>query len=152
MMGDFETKSMGLTPDQVLNYFIFFLFMCLMSIVLLNLLVGIAVSDIKMVLDEADIRQITLRILFVLRIEASLAPIARRFDFVRQIMNLEKYENDSWLIIKLNMIKSKFFRLLTTNEANINLADPQKRLEDKLNQLVSNDEQGAQEIEKMFKR
>lgn len=152
VMGDFETDSMGLSAGQILNYFNFFLFICLMCIVLLNLLVGIAVSDIKLVLDEADIRQITLRIIFVLTIESSIAPLANRFEFVRSIMNFEQYETDSWIIVKTNGIKSKLCDMLMANEANINLADPQQRLEDKLTQLLIKDEQGTQGIEKLFKR
>ena len=57
--GEIDTGKMLLMDmDDVshnyINYIIYFLFIGVMSTILLNLFVGIAVSDIKMVLDEVN--------------------------------------------------------------------------------------------------
>jgi len=62
VLGDFETISMGLFPHEFINFFVYILFLFLMCIIMLNLFVGIAVSDIGVVLNEADIRHLTLKV------------------------------------------------------------------------------------------
>ena len=53
VLGDFSTDTMSL--DSWINYFIYLLFVCIMSIVMLNLFIGIAVSDINLCLNEVNI-------------------------------------------------------------------------------------------------
>ena len=67
MMGDFQTSEMGVENSYV-NYFLYVAFIGVMSIIVLNLFVGIAVGEIKQTLDEADIQQISMRIVFVLKV------------------------------------------------------------------------------------
>ena len=67
MMGDFQTSEMGVENSYV-NYFLYVAFIGIMSIIVLNLFVGIAVGEIKQTLDEADIQQISMRIVFVLKV------------------------------------------------------------------------------------
>lgn len=63
VLGDFETIRMGLTQNgEFINHLVYITFLMLMCIIMLNLFVGIAVSDIKVVLDEADISHITLKV------------------------------------------------------------------------------------------
>ena len=67
MMGDFQTNKMGVS-DSIINYFLYVTFICVMSVIILNLFVGIAVGEIKQTLDEADIQQISMRIVYLLKV------------------------------------------------------------------------------------
>ena len=67
MMGDLQSEEMGLDSSYI-NYVLYLLFICIMSIIILNLFVGIAVGEINTTLDEADIQQISMRIIFVLKV------------------------------------------------------------------------------------
>ena len=67
MMGDFQTHQMG-ADDSVTNYILYIAFICIMSVIILNLFVGIAVGEIKQTLDEADIQQISMRIVYLLKV------------------------------------------------------------------------------------
>ena len=71
MMGDFQTSEMGVENSYV-NYFLYVAFIGVMSIIVLNLFVGIAVGEIKQTLDEADIQQISMRIVFVLKVTLNI--------------------------------------------------------------------------------
>lgn len=78
VVGELETNKMGLLNSQdsmitLPNYFIYSLFIGLMCIIMLNLFVGIAVGEIKTVLDEADIQQTSLRIMFVLKVQSAVS-------------------------------------------------------------------------------
>jgi hypothetical protein len=64
---NFKTAEMGVENSMV-NYFLYVAFIGIMSIIILNLFVGIAVGEIKQTLDEADIQQISMRIVFVLKV------------------------------------------------------------------------------------
>ena len=77
VVGELETNRMGLLnhDDNMVtlpNYIIYFLFIGLMCVIMLNLFVGIAVGEIKTVLDEADIQQTSLRIMFVLKVQSAV--------------------------------------------------------------------------------
>lgn len=71
---DFELVK---TADAM-NYIILFLFMIIIHVVIYNLFVGIAVSDINAVLGEADVRFLSLRIIFALQIQSIIDPFCRR--------------------------------------------------------------------------
>lgn len=78
VVGELETNRMGLLDNNdpmitLPNYIIYFLFIGLMCVIMLNLFVGIAVGEIKTVLDEADIQQTSLRIMFVLKIQSAVS-------------------------------------------------------------------------------
>ena len=78
VVGELETNKMGLLHSQdsmitLPNYLIYSLFIGLMCIIMLNLFVGIAVGEIKTVLDEADIQQTSLRIMFVLKVQSAVS-------------------------------------------------------------------------------
>lgn len=67
MMGDFQTHRMGVN-DSVINYVLYVTFIAVMSVIILNLFVGIAVGEIRQTLDEADIQQISMRIVYLLKV------------------------------------------------------------------------------------
>ena len=67
MLGNFNNDEMGL-KNSILNYALYLSFICIMCIIILNLLVGIAVGELTKTLYTADIQQISMRILFVLKV------------------------------------------------------------------------------------
>lgn len=98
---------------------------------------GIAVGEIKTVLDEADIQQISMRIIFVLKVQETL----KRFNKIACLKCLDishqsyNYKNE----FKFIKTKDRFFafmrRKFASIEPSIKLVDPIKRLEDNLNEL-----------------
>ncbi|XP_077974410.1 uncharacterized protein LOC120329316 isoform X2 [Styela clava] len=91
MIGEFEYDGLFNTQftstdynDQVeydgISYTIFFLFMVIMSIIIMNLLVGLAVDDIKEVQDHAKLERLAMQVKLVLDVEYTMPqPIRRRF-------------------------------------------------------------------------
>ena len=135
VIGELDTSKMGLDDeDAIPNLIIYFLFIGLMCTILLNLFVGIAVDDIKTILDEADIQLISMQIRYVLRIQKAIQPINNYFSFSKKILNMNfKIYNDKTdnKLLKLSNIVTKRLNCFAIKEDQIilNLADPNKRLE-----------------------
>jgi hypothetical protein len=134
VIGELDSSKMGLTDnsESLPNFIIYLLFIILMCTILINLFVGIAVGEIKTVLDEADIQQISMRIMFVLKIQSAVNPFQRTWIWPLFDMSYTKYNINE---------KSSFTRLteriwlgavktFSPKEPAIILQDPQKRLED----------------------
>ena len=67
MSGEYEYSDIffgdeGKVPFPTITYFLFVVFFFLMSIVTLNLLVGLTVDDIKEFLDEAEFKNLKLKV------------------------------------------------------------------------------------------
>ena len=137
--GEFETDKMGMDTDFFLNYFIYFLFVTLMFVIMLNLFVGIAVGEIKTVLDEASIQRISMRISFVLKIQSAVDPFSRRLNCLNNLFNMTfesyTYENDLRLVIWIDKVYQRVLNILYDTEQEIILADPQKRLEEQFSTM-----------------
>jgi hypothetical protein len=140
VVGELETSEMGLYENSLANYVLYFLFISLMCVIVLNLFVGIAVGEIKTVLDEAHIQQSSMRIIFVLKVQETIGqinvlkrPVCRRFFNMRY--KAYDYGKENSLVKS----KDKVFMFLrdkfASREPEIKLADPQKRLEDSLLEL-----------------
>ena len=71
---DFGLANGGFT----MNWIIFFFFLILVCLVIWNLFVGIAVSDIGAVLSESDVRFLSFRIVYCLKIQAVSEPILKK--------------------------------------------------------------------------
>ena len=56
MLGDFKTDQMGL-QNSFINYLLYLAFIVIVSIIVLNLFVGIAVGEVNTVLAEATVQQ-----------------------------------------------------------------------------------------------
>ena len=73
MSGEFDYGDIGLdsgdVPFRTVTCILFIVFFVLVSIITLNLLVGLTVDDIKTFLDEADLKNLQLKLRFVLGIE-----------------------------------------------------------------------------------
>ncbi len=144
VIGELDSSKMGLDSSQsgldsnetFPNLLIYFLFIGLMCTIFLNLFVGIAVDDIKKILDEADIQLICTQIFYVLRIQKAVLPLYNYFGFLKKIlnMNFKKYnsQNVNKLLRLADSLKEKTFNYLSKEDQNINLADPIKRLENTL--------------------
>ena len=141
VIGELDSSKMGLDSSQLglesfdalPNLIIYLLFIGIMCIIFLNLFVGIAVDDIKKILDEADIQLICNHIFYVLRIQRVVFRLYTRFEFSKKIlnMNFKKYnsQNLNKLLSLADSLKDKTFNYLTKEDLTINLLDPQKRLE-----------------------
>ncbi len=143
MMGDFNTSEMGV-EDSILNYFLYVTFIGVMSIIILNLFVGIAVGEITQTLQEADIQQISMRIVYVLKVQDALK-FTLRFNCLNSALSMRfgKYsyeQNETKFIKSLNstieLVKAKF----TGSSPEIILVDPQTRLEESIAELAANTE------------
>ncbi|PAV56446.1 hypothetical protein WR25_06774 isoform A [Diploscapter pachys] len=91
MIGEFEFVSIfhGDTVNHSEKLYgppwaksIFLLFCIVMTILLMNLLVGLAVDDIKGVQEEAELQRLAMMVDTVLQIEASMPPFIRRLSHI----------------------------------------------------------------------
>lgn len=148
VLGESNSDDMGL--HSYTNYFIYFMFIGLMSVIILNLLVGIAVSDINQVLSEADIRQINMRIMFVLQIQKSTNIFRERLPFARKFLNMSysvyDLKEESNAVCQLKATKQRVYSWFKKDQ-DIILVDPQKRLEEILTQLCASGEKSKGKYE-----
>jgi len=81
-LGDYKTDEMGIKESPI-NYSLYILFIgvmsiiilnllvgIVMSIIILNLLVGIAVGELNQTLEQADVQYISMRIRFCLQVRS----------------------------------------------------------------------------------
>ncbi len=134
VMGELETDKMGLNSEFYLNFIIYAMFLTIMCTIVLNLFVGIAVGEIKTVLDEAKTSSISMRISFVLKIQSAVDPFTRRFGCFKFLLNMTfksfNSKRDHAIINWVNALYARFVDIVSTTEQDVILADPQKRLED----------------------
>lgn len=138
-VGELDTAKMGLYNDSITNYLIYFLFIVVMCTIVLNLFVGIAVGEIKTVLDEADIQQISMRIMFVLKVQSAIQPLCENVHCLNNILGMNyktySYESEIGLIKIVDTLYTRIIKLIASKEQRINLSDPQKRLEDSFSEM-----------------
>lgn len=153
MMGDFNTSQMGV-EDSILNYFLYVSFIGIMSVIILNLFVGIAVGEITQTLQEADIQQISMRIVYVLKLQNALL-FTQRCGSCRSFFSMRygkySYEMNESKFLKfvfktINFLKKK----LMGSSPEINLVDPQTRLEESIESLALNAENEFKVIKEVF--
>jgi len=135
MIGELQTSKMGLNNEQALvNVIIYFAFISLMCVIILNLFVGIAVGEIKTVLYEAYIQQISMRIIFVLKTQQTMHILRRMMKY-----STYDYNRDE---LKVTRLKDRIFaflkKKLLTQKQIVILVDPQKRLENNIQELSHN--------------
>ena len=91
MSGELEYPKIffdyGKVPFPGVTYTIFVIFFLLISIVTLNLLVGLTVDDIKASLDQAEIRNLTLKVIIYKTLSRDLS---RFFNFTVSISTNNK--------------------------------------------------------------
>jgi hypothetical protein len=105
IIGGYELGEMGLNEtglaNEISNFFIYFIFLILMTIISVNLLTGIAIGELESVLKEAEIFNIQQRIAYCLRIQKIMNGIETRlkriFKCLKKVQVLNKlmvFEND----------------------------------------------------------
>jgi hypothetical protein len=77
---------------------------------ILNLMIGIAVGEIKEVVDEADMRSIAMKIKFSLRIQAFLFGLYENYERPMLYINNNVKSNSDHQIMKSNYFKIFRFR------------------------------------------
>lgn len=126
--------SLGLLPNAI----IYILFLIFINIILINLLIGIAVGEIKTVLDEADLQRISMRIIYVLKVESTVKPLQRmlfpnlKTNYTRFYLNGDDERRSKSLVGAVRGQVRRFVAKFRSKQLQINLIDPQKRLEDTL--------------------
>ncbi|CAH1799596.1 unnamed protein product [Owenia fusiformis] len=82
MIGEFEFDSIFYGDEKLnypeISYLLFVLFLVLMSIIIMNLLVGLAVDDIKAVQDQAVLKRLAMQVELALDVEGFLPHFIRR--------------------------------------------------------------------------
>lgn len=66
-------------------------------------------------------------------------------------MNFCDFQQESKTMREMHMRKDKVYKFLTTGSETINLADPQKRLEDMLKKMVKSSDNDTEALEKILK-
>ena len=101
MIGEYEFNGIFYPDDElafstfqyytVLSYIIFVIFVIVMSLIIMNLLVGLAVDDISEVRRSAVLKRLSMRTKTSLEVEFSAA---------MTWMNLRKNSSRSWIIVR----------------------------------------------------
>ncbi|XP_070189192.1 transient receptor potential cation channel subfamily A member 1 homolog isoform X2 [Littorina saxatilis] len=90
MIGEFEFDAIFNTPEEnrvlyvTVSYIIFVAFLIIMSILLMNLLVGLAVDDIKAVQEQAALKRMAMQVELALDVERVIPDFIRRKAFVKK--------------------------------------------------------------------
>lgn len=151
VVGELDTSKMGLyNSDSLPNFIIYFLFIGLMCTIVLNLFVGIAVDDIKTILDEADVQLVCMKILYVLKVQSGWLKVCRCLSRKYIIFEKFKRQDDNQIFKFMENIKRKFANLMASKEQKINLLDPQKRLESLLGEQTRETKERIQDIKSLF--
>ncbi len=94
-------------PDSYTRKFVFFFYISIMCIMILNLMIGIAVGEIKEVVDDADMRSIAMKIKFSLRTQLLLFKLNDSYErpmlYVNKPIEPKNKNND-----KIDDYKNKF--------------------------------------------
>jgi hypothetical protein len=138
MMGNFKDEAMG-TQTSLLNYALYYIFIILISIIILNLFAGIAVGEITELLTKATVQQISMRIIYVLQVQNALR-FTSRFSFLKKVFNMcysfYDYDLDESKLAKfLDRVRNLVVKKLEKSSPHIELVDPNLRLEQKIDQL-----------------
>ncbi|XP_076445109.1 uncharacterized protein LOC143283010 [Babylonia areolata] len=90
MIGEFEFDSIFNDPSSSpvlypeVSYILFVCFLIIMSILLMNLLVGLAVDDIKAVQEQAALKRMAMQVELALDVERVIPDFIRRKAFIRR--------------------------------------------------------------------
>lgn len=141
-------------PDSYTRKFVFFFYISIMCIMILNLMIGIAVGEIKEVVDDADMRSIAMKIKFSLRTQLMLFKLCsyeRPMLYVNKSIEQKNKNNDKIDDYKNKLcekfkIRKEIKKMTKENETNeliinqlnlikTNFEDFKSVIENKLNSL-----------------
>ncbi|GAB6033390.1 hypothetical protein CHUAL_013153 [Chamberlinius hualienensis] len=108
MLGEFQFDDF-FAPDTLQHpapaYFLFFIFMFLISIITTNLLVGLAVDDIKTVKAQANLKRLAMQVKLVLDVESVMPKfLQQRFVIKEQSFMPNRLNKGLWrgMLTKIN--------------------------------------------------
>jgi hypothetical protein len=141
MMGNYNNEQMGFDTSAI-NFLLYAFFIIIVSIIILNLFVGIAVGEITQLLAAANVQQISMRIIFVLQVQSALK-FTRISNCSRKLLNMNygfySYElNESWLSKLIDKILYNLNKRLKKSHPVIDLVEPIEKLEVKIDQIMLN--------------
>ena len=132
--GEFEYDSIFEDPNQPLHYYvsaivIWVVFIVMMPILLMNLLVGLAVDDIKGVQENAELKRFEMQVVLVLNTESKL-PYGIRKMFILAANYLKPNSLDFVDIIKFKIFPFLFENKLTSEKIRSALVQEPTQLEE----------------------
>jgi len=96
-----ENEGVNDIPFPAISVILWMIFIILMPILLTNMLVGLAVDDIKGIQEAASLEKLTLQVNLILSIEEVLPnPIRIRFADTRSQMPLVNTDKEPWYNIR----------------------------------------------------
>jgi len=106
VLGDFELDKIGLGEEMKLanffDYLIYIKFIVLMSILLINLTVGISIGEIKTTIDESEIKNINERLKFILNVQGTLLRLSSLLAKVfPKALAKNVFFWERWLVFKI---------------------------------------------------
>ncbi|CAD5117061.1 DgyrCDS5882 [Dimorphilus gyrociliatus] len=142
MIGEFEFEQLFLGPQNInkvitadnhksylyypgISYVLFVFFLILMSVIIMNLLVGLAVDDIKAVQDQAVLKRLAMQVELALDVERILPEFIRR-RFVVKKKTIKPQVSSS---------KKAFNQLLNLNENFLSPEEISKALDADLDEI-----------------
>lgn len=115
LIGDFQTDQMGLDEGlsikNMVDYLLYYKFVVLMSILLINLTVGLCIGEINTVMDESELKNLKTRIKFVLKVQDCLVDMSRLFNKIFLRKEPKTYWFESIMTFKQHDF-SKEYKLL----------------------------------------
>ena len=103
MIGEFDFDDLfngGEVHPPVITWLLFIVFVIIMTILLMNLMVGLAVDDIKVVLDQAAMTRISMQVHLVIDVEKSL-PRSFRMRYISNNMMVYPNREFKWYMVTL---------------------------------------------------
>ncbi|CAJ0602463.1 unnamed protein product [Cylicocyclus nassatus] len=137
MIGELEFTAifhgdMHVHPERLfgpeLAYPLFSFFCVIMTILLMNLLVGLAVDDIKSVQDKAELKRLSMQVDLVLQVEASM-------PYIRKLTTRSHYSTQSGLVSWWKKLSTRFGFNYTEKEEDLDTVDKNLSLEPMFEQL-----------------
>ncbi|CAJ0602435.1 unnamed protein product [Cylicocyclus nassatus] len=125
MIGELEFTAifhgdMHVHPERLfgpeLAYPLFLFFCVIMTILLMNLLVGLAVDDIKGVQDKAELKRLSMQVDLVLQVEASM-------PYIRKLTTRSHYSTQLGLVSWWKKLRTRFGFNYTEKEEDLDTID-----------------------------
>jgi transient receptor potential cation channel subfamily A member 1 len=135
LIGEFNMDSLNI-QESYAKRLTFFFFISLMCIMILNLLIGIAVGEIKLIFEEADVQRQSMKIKFVLKVQFMLFKIFQDDSLMRVKGQYNKTENKKKS--KGNQIKTgmkKAFNVKTKSPQTLRLTSQERNTQIAIDRL-----------------
>lgn len=159
MVGEFEFDTLFFSPPNegndlpfpITTILLFVAFLIIMSIILMNLMVGLAVDDIKAVQDQAILKRLAMQVELVLDVERLLPNfLLRKGTTQREIIRRKKRH---WWSVFTDVVSSRSIIKDVTGFRNIvdiqDVLDKQDAMDDAMSSLKSEIRSIAEENSKM---